>query len=96
MTSLITRMSLLIILFGLAWYSVYQSWVYQELQENFDRLNAQQEQIYQENKRLQAKLAELRSPKRASVLLAQHPEWQLEYLKPQNMLIIQIDEEKTE
>lgn len=86
--TLIVGTLLLISLFIIAWVNVQQSWVYQQRQRAILTLEAQQNEIYQENKRLFVRISELESPAHILSLVRRHPEWQLHYIEPSDVILI--------
>lgn len=79
---------LLLSLFIVAWVNVQQSWTYHQQQNAILKLEQQQNEIYQENKRLFVRINELESPSHILSLIRRHPEWQLRYIEPSDVILI--------
>ncbi len=86
--TLIIGTLLILSLFIVAWVNVQQSWMYHQQRSAILKLEEQQNKIYQENKRLFVRISELESPPHILSLIRRHPEWQLSYIAPSDVVLI--------
>lgn len=81
-------LTLLIILSAL---NVAQSWNYRQHERALAQLEKDQNDIYEQNKRLLAAIAELEAPERLMQLVAEKPEWRLRRLRAADILKIKAE-----